>query len=65
MYGVERLKIICEDVLQKGLKIDNVANLLQTAEDLRYVLLLSFPPSLPPFLPPSLPPARPPCLVTG
>ena len=35
MYGIDRLKVMCESILQKGLNVENAAALLQIAEDHR------------------------------
>ena len=37
MYGVERLKATCEQILQKGLNVENAAGLLALADENRCV----------------------------
>lgn len=37
MYGVERLKTTCEQILQKGLNVENAAGLLALADENRWV----------------------------
>lgn len=38
MYGVERLKATCEQILQKGLNVENAAGLLSLADENRCVI---------------------------
>lgn len=33
LYGIERLKGLCEESVIKGLRVDNAAGLLQAADD--------------------------------
>jgi hypothetical protein len=40
MYGVERLKTTCEQILQKGLNVENAAGLLALADENRCVVFV-------------------------